>query len=197
MGSKSDLSPELGKLRTVHRQFYLTVYTSTDAIENGYECGGGLDLGLNERGMDDARKLSRKFKKNPLKVKKIVSGPELRTIQLADFLHDEMKGRMVVYREFADQFMGDLEGKPLIKTGNSGLIPNPPRGETEHDFTSRVHQGLVRILQEKELCLLATHPRVALKIFEWFGIGHESIKSGELYAIDLPTGTGHAHFRQV
>lgn len=194
MASHGDLSPELKKLREKHHHFYLSVYSSTDALVNGYVCGGGLDLGLNEEGIEDARKLAKRFQKNPLKVKRIISGPELRVIQLADFFHDEMKGKMLIFREFADQFMGDLEGKVLPKNTDE---MNPPRGETRANFSSRVHNGLVRVLQEKELCLLAIHPRVARMIFDWIGLEAEKVEAGVMYSIDLPAGTGNAHYRQV
>lgn len=194
MASHGDLSPELKKLREKHQRFYLAVYTSTDALVNKYVCGGGLDLGLNEQGIEDARKLAKRFQKNPLKVKKIISGPELRVIQLADFFHDELKGKMLIFREFGDQFMGDLEGKVLSQNTDEH---NPPRGESRADFSSRVHNGLVRVLQEKDLCLIATHPRVARKIFDWIGLEAESVEAGVLYSIDLPAGTGNAHYRQV
>jgi broad specificity phosphatase PhoE len=194
MASHGDLSPELKKLREKHQHFYLSVYTQTDALANHYVCGGGLDLGLNEQGIEDARKLAKRFQKNPLKVKRIISGPELRVIQLADFFHDEMKGKMLIFSEFGDQVMGDLEGKVL---GPNADMRNPPRGESYVDFSVRVHNGLVRVLQEKDLCLVATHPRVAQKIFEWIGLEEEKVEAGVLYSIDLPVGTGNAHYRQV
>ncbi len=194
MASHGDLSAELKKLREKHHQFYLSVYTSTDALVNRYVCGGGLDLGLNEEGIEDARKLARRFQKNPLKVKKIITGPELRTVQLADLFHDEWKGKMLIFREFADQFMGDLEGKVIAQNIDE---LNPPRGESFAQFSARVHNGLVRVLQEKDLCLIAAHPRVARKIFDWIGLKEEKVDIGVLYSIDLPAGTGNAHYRQV
>ena len=184
----------LKNLRERHQHFYLLVYTQTDADVNGYLCGGGLDLGLNEEGIEEARKFSRRFKKNPLKIKRIFSSPELRSIQMADILHDEMKGKMVLVREFADQFMGDWEGKPVAKDQD---LAHPPRGETVEQFSMRVRKGLERILEEKDLIVLVTHPRVAQKVFDWIGLGAEKIKPATLYAIDLPAGTGIAHFREV
>lgn len=181
-------------VRDRHHQFFISVYTSTDATTNQYVCGGGLDLGLNDDGMDDSRKLARRFQKNPLKVKKIITGPELRTIQHADFLHDEMKGKMTIFREFGDQIMGDLEGKPVASGQDE---KNPPRGESFVDFSVRVHNGLLRVLQEKDLCLVVAHPRVAHVIFSWIGLEEEKVEAGVMYAIDLPAGTGHAHHRKV
>jgi len=195
MASHGDLSPELRKLRASHHhQFYLSVYTSTDAIVNQYVCGGGLDIGLNEQGIEDARKLVRRFQKNPFKIKKIIAGPELRTIQLADLFHDEFRGKMLLFRELSDQFMGDLEGKILAPGMDER---NPPRGEVFDAFSGRIHNGLIRVLQEKELCLIAAHPRVARIIFNWIGLEEEKVEPGVLYAIDLPVGMGNAHFRKV
>ena len=194
MASHGDLDPELKKMREKHQHFFISVYSSTDAIADDLVCGGGLDLGLNEQGIEDARKLSKRFHKNPIKVKKIITSPELRTIQLADIFHDEMKGKIFVYREFADQNMGDLEGKPMSASLN---LDHPKNGEDVEDFSIRVHRGLLRVFQENQVCLIMTHPRVAQMIFRWLGIGKEKIEPGMVYSVDLPAGMGIGHFHQV
>jgi hypothetical protein len=61
----------------------------------------------------------------------------------------------------------------------------------------RVLNGLIRMLQEPQVCLLSTHPRVAQMIFTWIGLEKESIKPGVVYAVDLPEGMGIAHFHEV
>ena len=194
MASHGDLSPELKKLREKRQHFYLTVYTSTEAIEDGLVCGGGLDLGLNEKGIEDARKLCRRIQKNPIKIKRIISGPELRTIQLADFMHDALKGKILVYREFADQNLGDLEGKPEQPSMN---FQEPKNGEHIEDFSIRVHHGLIRLFKENMNCMIVAHPRVAQMIFRWIGIGNEKIEPGVVYSVDLPEGMGIGHFHII
>lgn len=196
MGSKVDLK----NLRSKHRQLYLVVYGATDADQGQYYCGGGLDLGLNELGIDEARRLSRRFKKNPLKIKRIFSSPELRAIQMSDFLHDEMKGRIILLRELTDQILGECEGKPFTaEFGKSHFekLKDPPKGENEESFSVRVRVGLEKILQEEELAVVVTHPRVAKQIFSWLGLPKEEIKRATMYAIDWPEGQGIAHFREV
>jgi broad specificity phosphatase PhoE len=179
---------------SAHQKFYLILYTQTDAHMNRYICGSGLDLGLNEAGIEEARKLSHRFKRNPLKIKKMIAGPELRCIQMADFLHDEMKARLVLSRDFADQFMGDYEGKPIEAKMD---FKNPPSGESDIAFTLRVQQGYAKLLLEKEVCLVVTHYRVAKKIFEKIGLGSENLDAGTLYAIEIPPGEGIAQYHQV
>jgi broad specificity phosphatase PhoE len=194
MASREDLSHDLKKLRLQHRHFYLSVYGENDVDAEHLVCGGGLDLGLSEEGMDHAKKLSRRFLKNPLKVKRIICAPELRTIQLADYFHDVVKGKMVIYREFADQNMGAFEGRLLVPSMD---LDHPVRGEDIEDFSVRVHQGLLRVLQDKDLCLVVTHARVARVIFRWLGIGKEKIESDCVYSIHVPAGMGIAHFDVV
>ena len=160
MASKQDLK----KLRNLHRQFFLVIYPQTDADASGYHCGGALDLGLNEAGIEDARKLSRRFKKNPLKIKKIYSSPELRSVQMADFLHDELKGKLILNRQFSDQNLGELEGRAFdAGQSSSSVIQEPVRGESDQGFSLRVREGLEAFMEETFLCLLVTHPRVGLK----------------------------------
>lgn len=194
MASKQDLK----KLRNLHRQFYLVVYSQTNADVSGYYCGGGLDLGLDETGLEEARKLSKRFAKNPLKIKKIYSSPELRAVQMADFLHDEFKGKIVLSRLFADQNLGALEGTQIDASQKQDFaFAEPPRGESDTHFSIRVRQGLEALMEETLLCVLVTHPRVAQKILSWLGIEHKRIERGTLYAIDLPADQGSAHLREL
>ncbi len=194
MGSKLDLKT----FREKHHQFYLVIYSETDADHGRYQCGSGLDLGLSEQGMENARKLARRFKRNPLKIKKIFASPELRAIQMADFLHDEMKGKLTLCREFMDQNLGELEGKPVTsKEAPFEIVQEPMRGERGDAFSLRVREGLERILKEDLLLVLVTHPRVASLIFDWLGLPSEELIRGKMYAIDIPEGQGIAHYREV
>lgn len=181
-------------LRDQHRQFYLVVYTQTDADVGQYHCGGGLDIGLNEAGIEEARKLARRFKKNPLKIKRILASPELRAVQMADVLHDEIKTKMTMLREFHDQFLGDWEGKPLSYSNGS---TEPPRGEATAVFSDRVINGLVKVLQEPGVLLLVTHKRVAQVILKSVGVGSASVQSGVMYSIDVPAGEGAGSLREI
>jgi len=191
------------QLRDQRQQFYLVVYTQTDAHVGHYYCGGGLDLGLNEVGIEDGRKLARRFKKNPLKIKRIIASPELRSIQMADVMHDEIKAKLTLDRDFADQFLGELEGKPMPKANGHGTsavedpVSDPPRGESSEAFSKRVNDGLVKILKEPGALLIVTHPRVARAVYNLIGLGAEKIIPGVLYAIDIPAGEGIAHAREI
>jgi broad specificity phosphatase PhoE len=194
MASKQDLK----KLRNQHRQFFLVVYAETDADANRYQCGGGLDLGLNENGMEEARKLSRRFKKNPLKIKKIYASPELRAVQMADFLHDEIKGKLILSRNFADQNLGEQEGQALgSDLTAASILSDPNRGEAETAFSLRVREGLEAFFKDEMLAVLVTHPRVAAMILSWLGLAHEPIERCKMYVLDLPIDQGAAHLREV
>ena len=194
MGSKSDLK----KLRNLHRQFYLVIYAETDADANRYHCGGALDLGLNENGIEEARKFSRRFKKNPLKIKKIYASPELRAVQMADFLHDEIKGKLVLSRQFADQNLGSIEGNPYeLSQSAETLFTDPIRGESDENFSVRVRQGLEAFMEETFLSVLVTHPRVGIKILSWLGLQSKALERGKMYVFDLPADQGAAHLREI
>lgn len=179
------------KIREKHRQFYLVVYTQTDAHQN-YICGGGLDLGLNSAGIEEGQKLARRFTKNPLKIKKIICSPELRAVQMSDILHDEMRTKIGIRSELADQQMGDWEGHPIDPALD---FKNPPRGETHTEFKSRIAIAAQAILQEEQVVLLVTHLRVARFVFELLGLEEEPLVPGQMISIDLPAGEGRAHLR--
>ena len=187
----------LKKLRDQRRQFFLVIYSETDADVSGYYCGGGLDLGLNEKGIEEARKLSRRFKKNPLQIKNIYCSPELRAIQMADFLHDELKGKLILNRQFADQNLGIHEGEPANQSVMATLIAEPKRGETQVEFSFRVRRGLEEFLHEEYLSVLVTHPRVALILLSWLGLDGSILERGKMYVLDLPADQGIAHIREI
>ena len=90
--------------------------------------------------------------------------------------------------------MGDWEGRPIDASFD---YARPPRGETDEVFSLRVRRGLERILEEKDSVVIVTHLRVARKIFEWIGLAAEKIEPATMYVVDLPAGTGIAHFREV
>jgi broad specificity phosphatase PhoE len=194
----------LKSLREQHHRFYLVIYPDLIADSGelhhatGFHCGGGLDLGLSELGIEEARKLAHRFKKNPLKIKKIIAGPELRSIQMADVLHDDIKAKLFLNKEFSDQNLGALEGKPLAAGESSFLVQShPPSGENDEVFSLRVRQGLERLLEDEVLCLLVAHPRVATQVLTWLGLGKEHLARNRMYSIDIPAGQGIAHFREV
>lgn len=184
--------------RAQHRQFYFLIYTQTDATVQGYACGSGLDIGLNDAGLDEARKSERRYKKNPLKFKAIVASPELRAVQMADILHDEVKAKMTIFRDFSDQFLGTLEGQ---KVGPGTDFTSPPRGESGKDFHARVQRAFQELLNLAGPIVLVTHDRVikagllslGLPPSELIGL----VEPGELYAVDVPAGQGLPKVRKV
>jgi hypothetical protein len=117
---------------------------------------------------------------------------------MADFLHDELKGKLILNRAFSDQNLGELEGQPF-RAGESAAtsVAEPVRGEHETDFSLRVRSGLEAFMEETFLCVLVTHPRVAAKILSWMGLEKEKLERGKLYAVDLPVDQGIAHLREV
>jgi broad specificity phosphatase PhoE len=181
-------------LRNERRQFYVVVHTQTDAQVGHYVCGGGLDLGLNEDGKEEARKLARRFKRNPLKIKRMIASPELRCIQMADIIHDEMKAKLTLAREFFDQYMGEYEGKPIHSDMD---FAHPPKGETAQVFSVRVNMGLDKFLVEKDSALFVVHARVAAEILARAGLTGETMEPGKMYVIDLPAAQGRGHLREV
>lgn len=185
-------------LRSEHRQLYLMTYTETDAVAQKYFCGSGLDIGLNDAGLEEAKKVARRFKKNPFKFKAIVASPELRAVQMADILHDQIKAKMSIFRDFADQFLGTLEGQPIAPGVD---LTVPPKGETGKDFHSRVQRAFFELAQMPGPVLLVTHDRVAKAGLLALGLPPEEVRPGlepgQLYCVDVPAGQGIPKVRVV
>ena len=138
------------------------VLTQTDADTNRLHCGSGWDLGLNEVGIEQAREAAIPLKKNPFKIKRMISSPELRAVQMADIIHDQMKVKWVLWRGFSDQLLGSLEGKKLGPDDlPSSPIDQPPGGESLQKFRERVLATMSEARQSSENTLLVTHRRVA------------------------------------
>lgn len=185
-------------LRSVHRQIYFMTYTQFDAMVQNYACGSGLDLGLNEEGLESATKVARRFKKNPFKFKKIVSSPELRSVQMADVLHDSIKTKMSIYQELSDQFLGDYEGVPMSPDLD---FTQPPKGETGIKFHDRIKNVFKELLMMEPPLLLVTHSRVIQAGLLSLGLPPQELQGliipGELYVLDLPVHQGLPKVRNV
>src|SRR4051812_36814020 len=95
------------------RPFFFVRHTETEANQSSLICGGGWDPGLTAEGLTMARRLARRFSKNPSGIRVIYCSPLLRSIQTADVIHDVLHVRMSVLSGLAERNLGTWERKPL------------------------------------------------------------------------------------
>ena len=165
MASKSDFSD-----LSAHRSLIgLYVYPEVLSETNGLWVGGGSDEGLTEEGKERVAEEARELKKRRATFRRIVSSPELRAVQAADFIHDQLKLKWATSSEFRDQNLGEIEGQSGAPELRGDRILEPPGGEAGELFLLRVREGLVRTIQPRERVLLVVHPRVARAVLGWMG----------------------------
>jgi broad specificity phosphatase PhoE len=192
------IHPSLLAYRDQHRTFHALCYSESEAEVTRVYCGSGLDLGLSEGGKAAIQKFSTRFKKNPLKVKRIVASSELRAVQAADFMHDVIKTKINLWSSLRDQSLGTLEGTAyLAGTPALGIQDAPPEGETKAQFLNRISAALGILFQEGIPSVVVTHPRVMSAIFEVLGLEKEGFQPLEWYTFDLPAGQGNCHWRKA
>lgn len=168
--------------------FFCVATTETDADVNGYSLGGGLDLGLTEKGIEEATKIAKKFRANPIKIKRIIASPELRTVQFADIFHDFVKVKLTLASDFKDQNLGALEGQKGVAADIVAM--DLKNGEKANAFEQRITSVLKETKALNELMVLITHPRVLRVVFNLIGLQDEFIARGVVYSISIPEGGG-------
>ena len=165
MASRSDFS----ELKSLQSLIGLYVYPEVASELTGLWIGGASDEGLTEEGKEQVSLDARMLKKHRSTLRRIVSSPELRAVQAADFIHDQVKVKWATLSEFRDQDLGAFEGSAKASPIRGEVALEPDRGESRDAFLIRIREGLVRVLEPRESVLLVVHPRVARAILEWVG----------------------------
>jgi broad specificity phosphatase PhoE len=204
MGSRSDLK-SFGPRRA---PIYFYIYPETDLDLAGVRSGSGSDQGLNEAGKKELARFSLRFKKKPEGIRSIMTGPELRSVQAADFIHDQLRAKLRVLSLLKDQDLGSLEGisgvgeskieGSRIEAQAAFLVEDtPPGGESGADFAIRIHQVLEAVFQDDSPSILVCHPRVCAQIWDWFQLDKLLLKRGVLYFLDFSQWPGRPLLESV
>ncbi len=129
------------------------------------ECGAGEpgeDPGLTPEGLRQARKLARRFAKNPFGIRGIFCSPRLRAIQMADVIHDVLPVKLRVLGGLAES--GDPQA---------------------------VGEALGSALAGKQPILIVSHGPVAAVVRERLGLAPQPVEKGEICLFEpRPGGAG-------
>lgn len=137
---------------------WFVIHASTEASEHGLVCGGGTDLPLSSAGMKEAAKTATLLAKRELPVRVIFCSPLLRSIQMADFIHDKLPCKLRVIQELGERKMGRWEGERIDRiAGYSPLGDRVPGGESLVDFRSRVFNILEWLKKQPQPALVVGH----------------------------------------
>ena len=132
---------------------------------------GSLDLGLTDKGMEQAGYLSKALKNKS--IEQIISSPLLRASQTSEILNNEINTQIIFDDRLKEYCYGDAEGKPWeiattkygIQLGSWGLgdIKNE---EEPHQFSKRIESFLNDIqdqyIDQNIICV--THGAVVSRI---------------------------------
>jgi broad specificity phosphatase PhoE len=194
MGSRTDLKV----LQERSHPIFIYLYPEMDSDLERFHRGGSSDIGLGEDAKNELVLFSKKLKKNPFQIKTIFTGPELRTIQASDFIHDHLSVRLRILSDFGDQDLGALEGASWAEGESSwSILPAPPGGEGEEAFGLRVRAGLGKVFAEPGAALLVLHPRVAVQILLGFQLEVRPLRRGSLYCFDFSQGGWSPKFSET
>jgi broad specificity phosphatase PhoE len=133
------------------------VHASTEAQENGLICGA-LDVPLSPTGMKEAKKAAQTFARAKTGVRVIWCSPLLRSIQMADFVHDEIAGKMRVLQALGERRLGIWEGLAVSRVPEfSPLTLEAPGGEGIEALRLRVREAVNEVREQTAPVLIVGH----------------------------------------
>jgi broad specificity phosphatase PhoE len=167
------------------KTFYYVRHGQTDANAQGLMCGGDWDISLNEKGLSQASGLSEKILSLGPSVDEIRCSPMVRAQQTAELINKSLLAPVTTVEGLKEWCVGDWEKKPWetvpdpIQTNE-----NPPNGESQEEFGSRVLSSISLELENSSKTLLfVSHGAFAYVLFAQLGLEQNMINNCEIYRI--------------
>lgn len=140
----------------LEEKFFFVRHGQTDANLAELAAGAGWDIELNATGMSQARALAESEAVEHLRaVKTICVSPMIRARQTAEIINEVIKAPVVVVEELKEWFLGEWERRSWHEL--DFRVGNPPGGESNEEFASRVKKGLDISLSHPGPVLIVAH----------------------------------------
>ncbi|MBU6455792.1 MAG: phosphoglycerate mutase family protein [Cyanobacteria bacterium REEB67] len=166
-------------------KFYFVRHGETDANANNLAAGSGWDIELNSVGLAQAQALAASERLGMCKdVMTICVSPMTRALQTAEAINQVLQAPLVVIEQLKEWQLGDWERVswselPSLYHPDS----NPPNGETQIQFGTRVAGGLSAALGQAGPILIVAHGGVWHAISRILTLPHASIGNCDLIRV--------------
>lgn len=142
------------------KTIYFVRHGESEANAARITAGGGLDVDLTQRGMDQAVQVGSMLKNKGIQL--IISSPQKRALHTAIIIAGQIgydPKHIVTSEQFAERHLGDLTGKPHDDVQlwfDMGIAP--PGGESTEALHDRILAGLQWLQSlEADTILLVSH----------------------------------------
>ena len=162
----------------MRKDIFLFRHGETDFNKRGLVQGQTCDIGLNEIGVEQAKKLAEKLQDINLQV--IFSSPLQRALQTAEIIAKSKNIPVIIEKGFIEINLGEAEGKRKSELDEEEfrlwMCWEEPSfafkgGEDRIDAERRAMEALGRIINtEYDIIGVATHGALTSTIFHFFGI---------------------------
>ncbi len=175
----------------VTKKFYMIRHGQSVANRDKY-FSGNLDVELTDLGRtqaDSARQILEALSEKPTR---IVHSHLQRARITAEIINQNVNLPMTELTDIGEHYFGDWEGKDYIPY-NNGTRGNPPNGETNKEFETRVIKGLNAALKPDGTPLIACHGGVFRAFYSIYNNAHnfEATKNCVLYRFTPDETTPH------
>ncbi len=163
------------------KPFYMIRHGESIANRDGY-FSGNQDVALTDRGIAQAKEAQRIFDHLPTRPTLIIHSHLTRARDTARIINEPYDLPMVKNADFGEHGFGDWENqrwenvRELFYAGE-----DPPNGETNKDFLTRITRGFNNALSHPETVLIVCHGGVFRGFPMIYGARGKSVENSKFY----------------
>ncbi|MBA3992844.1 MAG: histidine phosphatase family protein [Cyanobacteria bacterium DS2.3.42] len=169
----------------LEEKFFFVRHGQTDANLAELAAGAGWDIELNATGLAQARALAESVAIEHFRsVKTICVSPMIRARQTAEIINEVINAPVVEIEELREWHLGEWERRSWHEL--DFRVGNPPGGESNEEFASRVIKGLTTALTHPGPVLIVAHGGVWHRIARHLELPYGEIENCALKHLKRP-----------
>lgn len=171
------------------KPFAMLRHGETEANQQGI-AAGSVDTPLTKKGREQAKKMCPALAFLPQRPGIVIHSRLSRTRDTAALLNEEAKIPMGEVADFDEQCFGDWAGQSwsVVEAGRRKK-EDPPNGERDFSFQTRVMRGLEGALEKYDFPLIVTSGGVFDALAAHYGYALEDVKNCMLYVFEPTDGS--------
>lgn len=166
------------------KPFYMIRHGESVANRDGY-FSGNQDVALTDQGIEQARAAQRAFSKLEAKPTLIIHSHLSRARDTARIINTSHNLPMIESSDFGEHGFGDWEKQSWESVREKFYAgEDPPNGETNKDFLTRIKNGFNDALSRPETVLIVCHGGIFRGLSALYGQQGKSVKNAKLYSFE-------------
>lgn len=163
------------------KPFYMIRHGESEANRDGY-FSGNQDVALTDKGIAQAKEAQSTFSQLPTKPTLIIHSHLSRARDTAHIINEPHDLPMIEKSNFGEHGFGDWEKKSWESVREKFYAgEDPPNGETNKDFLTRITKGFNDVLSRPETVLIVCHGGVFRGFRALYNTQGKSVENAKLY----------------